>query len=49
MWESLQGKDFTVDDAVAVLLDSYDVDDSTARKDAEAWVATITENGLLMD
>lgn len=48
MWDSLQGKDFTVDDAVAVLLDNYDVEEATARADAEKWVETIRENGLLM-
>ena len=48
MWDSLQGKDFTVDDAVAVLLDNYDVEEATARADAEKWVETISENGLLL-
>lgn len=48
MWESLQGKEFTVDDAVAVLLDNYDVEEATARADAEKWVETIRENGLLL-
>ncbi len=48
MWDSLQGKDFTIDDAVAVLLDNYDVEEATARADAEKWVATIRESGLLL-
>lgn len=48
MWDSLQGKEFTVDDAVAVLLDNYDVEEATARADAEKWVETIRENGLLL-
>ena len=48
MWDSLQGKDFTVDDAVAVLLDNYDVEEATARADAGKWVDTIRENGLLL-
>jgi uncharacterized membrane protein len=48
MWDSLQGKDFTVDDAVKVLLDNYEVEESVARADAEKWVATIKENGLLL-
>ena len=47
-WDSLQGKDFTVDDAVAVLLDNYDVEEATARADAGKWVETIRENGLLL-
>ena len=48
MWDSLQGKDFTIDDAVAVLLDNYDVEEATARADAGKWVETIRENGLLL-
>ena len=48
MWDSLQGKDFTVDDAVAVLLDNYDVEEATACADAGKWVETIRENGLLL-
>lgn len=48
MWDSLQGKDFTVEDAVAVLLENYDVEETVARADAEKWVATIRENGLLI-
>ena len=48
MWDSLQVKDFTVDDAVAVLLDNYDVEEATARADAGKWVETIRENGLLL-
>lgn len=48
MWDSLQGKDFTIDDAVKVLLDNYNVDEATARQDAEKWAQTIRENGLLL-
>lgn len=48
MWDSLQGKDFTIDDAVAVLLDNYNVDEATARTDAEKCAQTIRENGLLL-
>ena len=48
MWDTLQGKDFTVDDAVAVLLDNYEVDEATARNDASNWVETIRESGLLL-
>ncbi len=48
MWDSLQGKDFAIDDAVAVLLDNYNVDETTARTDAEKWAQTLRENGLLL-
>ena len=48
MWDSLQGKDFTLDDAVAVLLENYEVEESVARADAGKWVEKIRENGLLL-
>lgn len=48
MWDSLQGKDFTVEDAVAVLVENYDVDEATARTDAGKWVEMIRESGLLL-
>lgn len=48
MWDSLQGKDFTVEDAVAVLLENFEVEEQVARADAEKWVETLRENGLLI-
>ena len=42
LWEELEGKEYTVDDMVALLLQKYQIDDQTARKDseklAEAWI-----------
>lgn len=48
MWDNLRGKDFSADDAAKVLLDNYDVVESVARADAQKWVATLEENGLLL-
>ena len=48
MWDSLMGKDFTVADAVAVLMDNYEVEESVATADAQKWVDTLRENGLLL-
>jgi hypothetical protein len=36
LWNAIQGKDFTVDDLVELLTQEYDVDEQTARKDAQA-------------
>ena len=36
LWNAIQGKDFTVDDLVKLLTQEYDVDEQTARKDAQA-------------
>lgn len=48
MWNELQGKDFTTDDAAAVLMDNYEVEQAVAAADAAKWVETLQENGLLM-
>ncbi len=48
MWDNLQGKDFSADDAAKVLLDNYDVEESVARTDAQKWVDTLKGNGLLL-
>lgn len=37
LWNAIQGKDFTVDDLVELLTQEYDVDEQTARKDAQAF------------
>ena len=47
LWSNLQGKDFTVDDMVALLTQEYDVDDATARRDSEHLMALWKEAGLL--
>lgn len=36
LWNAIQGKDFTVDDLVELLTQEYDVDEQTARRDAQA-------------
>lgn len=48
LWNSLYEKDFATADAVRLLLDTYEVDEPTATADAERWVATLRENGLLL-
>lgn len=50
LWESVEGRDFTVEDLTQLLLDKYEVDPETAEKDArkiaESWVdAGIVSNG----
>lgn len=47
LWEALRGRDFATDDVVALLLERYDVDEPTARRDAEAWTARLAECGIL--
>ncbi len=47
LMDRLCGRDFTVEDAVRVLTDKYEVDEATARKDAEGWIAEMANNGMM--
>ena len=47
VWEAVIGRDFEIDDVVKVLLDNYEVDEATARADAEKLVASWAEVGLV--
>ncbi len=47
LWESVDGKDFSEDDLVQLLLDKYEVEPEVARKDAAALAATWKETGLV--
>lgn len=47
LWESVVGKDFTVEDMTALLLDEYDVTPEVASKDAASLAKSWTEAGLV--
>lgn len=47
LWEFFT-KEHTVDEGVAALLNEYDVEESVARADVEAFVQTIEENGFAL-
>ena len=49
IYNKLVGKEFGVDDVVRVLTDEYDVDEATARRNAEAWVASMRNEHLIID
>lgn len=49
LYRDLAGRDFTVDDAVECLTAQYEVDPETARRDAEEWVKSMREQGLIVD
>lgn len=46
LWNAIQGKDFTVDDLVELLTQEYDVDEQTARKDAQTLADQWLEAGI---
>lgn len=47
LWNAVDGKDFTTDDLVRMLTDEYEVDEATARQDAETVVRQWTEAGIV--
>lgn len=47
LWNAINGKDFTTDDLVRMLTDEYEVDEATARQDAETVVRQWTEAGIV--
>ena len=47
LYERLRGREFEMEDAVSVLTGEYEVDEATARKDAEDWIADMANNGMM--
>ncbi|MDO4311078.1 MAG: PqqD family protein [Prevotella sp.] len=47
LWDVIDGKDFTTDDLIRLLTKEYEVDESTARQDAETVVRQWTETGIV--
>ena len=47
LWEQLRGREFDLDDVVSLLVERYEVDEATARRDAEAWMSRLAECGVL--
>lgn len=48
LWNSLLDKDFEMEDVVSLLTERYEVDEAVAAKDAESWLKTLEEKGLLV-
>ena len=47
LWNAVEEKEFTVEDAAKALTDNFDVDEATTLQDAERWVAKMKECGLV--
>ena len=47
LWETLQDKEFTVQDAAKLLTDKYEVEEATALSDAEKLIKKWQEIGLI--
>lgn len=44
---SLSGKQFEIEDATALLVSNYDVDEATAARDAAIWADKLIECGII--
>lgn len=47
LWKSIEGKDFTAETLATLLTNEYEVDDATAKKDAETLVQKWIEAGIV--
>ena len=49
LYKQLFGREFVLDDVVRLMMDEYEVDETTARTDAAAWLQEMRNDGLLHD
>jgi len=47
LWNNVMGEEFTTDTLTSLLLQEYEVDEATARADAEALVQKWQEAGII--
>lgn len=47
LWKAVEGKEFSEDDLVKLLLDEYEVEEAVAREDVKKLVASWTEAELI--
>lgn len=47
LWESIQGKEFTVEDLAGLLVDEYGIDMELAMKDSDSLAKAWIEAGLV--
>jgi len=47
LWEALRGREFSEEDVVSTLMDEYEVDEDTARRDVRRWIDTLKTYKLL--
>ncbi len=47
LWKNIQGTDFDAEKLTKLLLEEYDVDESTASNDAQTLIAKWLEAGII--
>lgn len=49
MWENLEGSDFTLADAAALLVNRYGISEAQASTDAAGWVERLKACGAILE
>lgn len=49
LYDLLKGREFGEEDVVRLMLDEYEVDEATARRDAAEWLESMKNEGLIVD
>lgn len=47
LWENLNGKDFTLEEAVSLLTSHFEVERETAVADAKKWIKELHDLGII--
>lgn len=47
LWQSVEGKEFTVEQLAGLLTERYGIDEATARKDADAITGEWIKSGIV--
>ena len=47
LYEEMAGKEFTVEDVAKALVNKYEIGDELALKDAQKWVESLKECGVI--
>ena len=48
LYQALVGQDFTVEDVAKVLTDTYGIDNERALRDADKWVESLKQCGVIV-
>lgn len=47
LWDNLQGKDFTKEEAADLLVEKFGIDKETALKDSSKWIDVMVNEGVI--
>ena len=47
IFEAMAGKEFTIDDAAKLLVDTYEIEESQAISDVVVWAQALKEQGII--